>query len=133
MTAISKECRVCNKEFTPINNKQILCGSRECKLKRRQQTSNTPERKEQRHSYYLSNKLNWKGNHGLTRREAIEFTKEKVCEICGTTERLIPDHCHTTGIIRGVLCGQCNTAIGLLGDNFDGVKKAYNYLIRFRD
>ena len=38
------------------------------------------------------------------------------------------DHCHTTGIVRGILCHKCNTAIGKLGDTADGVRRALKYL-----
>lgn len=41
-----------------------------------------------------------------------------VCGICKKPEaankRLAVDHCHDTGIVRGLLCMQCNTAIGKL-------------------
>ena len=38
------------------------------------------------------------------------------------------DHCHDTNIIRGFLCSECNTGIGKLGDNEEGVERALNYL-----
>ena len=38
------------------------------------------------------------------------------------------DHCHNTGKIRGILCHQCNTAIGLLGDDIEKLKSAIKYL-----
>lgn len=55
------------------------------------------------------------------------------CDICGTHEdesrrRLCMDHCHETGRFRGFLCRNCNSGIGLLGDNADGVAAALKYL-----
>jgi len=38
------------------------------------------------------------------------------------------DHCHTTGKVRGLLCGKCNRAIGLLEDNKDIINSAKEYL-----
>lgn len=38
------------------------------------------------------------------------------------------DHNHETGQIRGLLCGNCNRGVGLLGDNTDNLKRAINYL-----
>lgn len=46
------------------------------------------------------------------------------CEICGAVEvegdhktSLQMDHCHTTGVFRGWLCGSCNKMVGLLGND----------------
>lgn len=45
------------------------------------------------------------------------------CAICGKLEwdcprkRLYVDHNHRTGEIRSLLCGQCNTALGMVKEN----------------
>ncbi|MFI6939836.1 endonuclease VII domain-containing protein [Streptomyces sp. NPDC050418] len=38
------------------------------------------------------------------------------------------DHCHRTGRVRGVLCFNCNSAIGKLGDDPDASSRAIAYL-----
>lgn len=38
------------------------------------------------------------------------------------------DRCHATGRIRGVLCAGCNTALGKLGDNAEGLQRALDYV-----
>lgn len=43
------------------------------------------------------------------------------------------DHCHTTGKIRGLLCSDCNTGIGLLKDNIDLLNNAIKYLNKNRN
>lgn len=57
------------------------------------------------------------------------------CEICGksisfegakVTARV--DHCHSTGAIRGIICNRCNQALGMFGDNVDGIYKLLAYL-----
>lgn len=62
------------------------------------------------------------------------FKKQKgVCKICGgleTKRRLSVDHCHETGKVRGLLCQQCNIALGLFKDNPKLLKKAIKYLIK---
>jgi hypothetical protein len=54
------------------------------------------------------------------------------CKICSKAgldgTPLAVDHCHTTGRIRGLLCSNCNTAIGLLYDNKELLQNAINYL-----
>jgi hypothetical protein len=43
------------------------------------------------------------------------------------------DHCHTTGKIRGLLCSDCNTGIGLLKDNVNYLELAIKYLNKNRN
>lgn len=54
------------------------------------------------------------------------------CAIC-TEEMRKPhiDHCHTTGKIRGLLCGPCNHAIGSLKDSPLRCFLAASYLQKF--
>lgn len=55
-----------------------------------------------------------------------------VCAICAgpctTGRRLAVDHCHRTGIVRGLLCAMCNTAIGKMRDDPDLLRAAALYL-----
>lgn len=55
-----------------------------------------------------------------------------ICESCGgkTRRSICLDHDHLTGTFRGWLCGKCNSGIGLLGDNIEGVRRALEYLQR---
>ncbi len=55
------------------------------------------------------------------------------CAICDTHQStlgkaLAVDHCHTTGKVRGLLCSNCNTAIGMLRDSIELLDKAKEYL-----
>jgi len=53
------------------------------------------------------------------------------CAICFCQSRpLVVDHSHVTGKVRGFLCRQCNTGIGLLGDEYVGISSAADYLLR---
>ena len=38
------------------------------------------------------------------------------------------DHCHTTGRVRKLLCGNCNTLIGLSGEDPKVLRAAADYL-----
>jgi len=53
---------------------------------------------------------------------------QKECIICGSTIKLVIDHNHDTSTIRGVLCNNCNTGLGMFGDSKDRMTKAIKYL-----
>lgn len=52
----------------------------------------------------------------------------KYCEICGSSKKISLDHDHNTKIIRGWLCGNCNTALGMVNDNIEILRKLIKYL-----
>jgi hypothetical protein len=57
------------------------------------------------------------------------------CAFCDRTEarpghRLMVDHDHQTGKVRGLLCASHNTALGAFGDDVPGLMQAVNYLLR---
>ncbi len=57
------------------------------------------------------------------------------CAICGKHQTefkkiLHIDHCHETNKFRGLLCSNCNTAIGLLKDDIENLRCAILYLNR---
>lgn len=66
-------------------------------------------------------------------RDAILRSQDGYCAICRVpisfaenTAHL--DHCHSTGKVRGVLCRQCNTALGSFRDNPMLLNNAIGYL-----
>lgn len=68
--------------------------------------------------------------------ERMERECGGLCEICGRegsfdgTKKLCVDHCHATGVVRGLLCDKCNMAIGYLSDSPLHARKAMEYLAR---
>lgn len=55
-----------------------------------------------------------------------------ICAICSkeTENHLFVDHCHTTGVIRGLLCHQCNTLLGHAKDDINILCEAIKYLLK---
>ena len=69
----------------------------------------------------------YKYNISLAEYEEQMATSD-CCEICGSKDKLNYDHDHTTAKFRGVLCNTCNRGLGMLGDNKEGLRRAYEYL-----
>lgn len=81
-----------------------------------------------------------KSKYGITidDYERMFESQNGVCLICGkpptgntTTKMLAVDHCHKTGLVRGLLCHKHNSAIGLLDDDIELVRAALRYLEKF--
>ncbi|MFE2710651.1 endonuclease domain-containing protein [Streptomyces mirabilis] len=50
----------------------------------------------------------------LTAIDALRRWQAGACAMCSASpRRLLVDHCHRTGLVRGLLCTSCNTAEGL--------------------
>lgn len=76
-------------------------------------------------------------HYGMTVEEysVLAAMQGNKCATCGKSaeethrKRLFVDHCHATGKIRGLLCQQCNTALGMVGDDIDRLSSLISYLI----
>lgn len=81
---------------------------------------------EQSYSYSILRK------YGISREEYDELVtlQRNRCAICleVPTKRLRIDHCHTTGQIRGLLCDECNRALGFFRDKIENLDRAVRYL-----
>lgn len=51
-----------------------------------------------------------------------------LCKICRKSKKLLVDHNHKNKKVRGLLCHQCNYALGFLDDNVLLLKSALNYI-----
>ena len=83
--------------------------------------------------------------YGLDRDhlEAIHAAQLGCCPLCqrkirittrgaGGGTRAVVDHCHRTGVVRGLLCSRCNTRIGWMNDNAGYAERIVEYLRRGR-
>lgn len=75
-----------------------------------------------------------KRGYGITEAQYDEMVasqdgKCRICRsACKTGQRLSVDHCHKTGKVRGLLCKNCNNAIGLFKDDPELLRRAIEYL-----
>lgn len=60
--------------------------------------------------------------------EEYERLIKNGCEVCGSFDRLHVDHDHITNTVRGILCQNCNIALGLLKDDVSRILKLAHYL-----
>ena len=70
---------------------------------------------------------------GLTLEEYRELLRRQngVCAICKRDDSrgsLAVDHCHKTGLVRGLLCRSCNTSLGKMNDDPELLRRAIAYL-----
>lgn len=74
--------------------------------------------------------------YGVTQEwyDATFLAQGSRCAICLTTEPggkgWAIDHCHSGGGARGILCSNCNSAIGLLKEDTGAIRRAIDYLER---
>jgi len=52
------------------------------------------------------------------------------CAICEREQKLHVDHDHETGAVRALLCGPCNTALGLMRENTSALLSMVRYINR---
>lgn len=107
-------CRGCEAEFVPHSGNHWYCDD-ECKAARRRLRI-----------------------HGITNRQYLNMLDAQggTCALCHggpkgfSTGRfgLVVDHCHETGQVRGLLCADCNTALGRFGDDADRLRAAADYI-----
>ena len=127
-----KLCTACNqskslKEFNKNKNgkfgKHSIC--KQCRS----------ERSRFRYSNGDTYSVRLKKLYGLSVKEYDELYAEAEgkCQCCGIKEkelnkRLAVDHCHSSGKVRGLLCGKCNRGLGLFYDNQELLQQAIQYL-----
>lgn len=108
--------------LTPQNSYLQSNGGRSCAICQ----------KERQTSQYLQSGLRFK-RHGITEQDFLNIIEKQngCCPICGNAldiKQAVIDHDHTTNRVRGLLCVNCNTGLGKLGDSVSSLIKAVRYL-----
>lgn len=91
------------------------------------------------HSHYLKSRKWLEYKLTLDGYLSMANKQGNVCFICKKPERIVDggsrkpkdlavDHCHETNKIRGLLCSNCNTGLGLFCDDPDLIRKAAAYI-----
>lgn len=114
-----KPCRQCSTVFSPMAPSHLTC-SQKCADR-------------------LANTAYLKREYGITMDDydRMHASQNGLCAICngpgftmGKRHKmlLVVDHCHATGHVRGLLCHNCNRALGLMHDSTSDLRAAIAYL-----
>jgi hypothetical protein len=126
-------CKACySKEQRRINADQERIWQRESYERKADEYKATA-----RNTYLLK-----RYNITLAEYEEMLLEQDYCCKACGRHQRLFNkslavDHNHACcagekscgGCVRGLLCGPCNTALGLLEDSRERIKSLDDYLV----
>jgi len=140
---ILRECKKCGciqpldkypKAKQCYDGRAPTCKACKNKKQRKKYISGTSYKEKDRNKHYLR-------KYGITIEDYNQMLVEQkgMCKICGTKTpgdnitNFIVDHCHDTGVVRGLLCRKCNTGIGYLQDSYKVVQQAAYYLKETQD
>ena len=119
-----------NKQHYDANKDRILGYKKKYREKNKERLNEIAriKRAANRHNNYQHLK-----EFNLTKEQYLEMLEKQNhgCAICGGKDinrKLAVDHCHTTGVIRGLLCSACNTSLGKFKDSVELLQKAIQYL-----
>ena len=66
--------------------------------------------------------------YGLTDAQLDAVEAPGKCATCDKTTDLVIDHDHATGVVRGLLCRECNLALGHAKDSIETLSRLIGYL-----
>jgi len=131
------------RRYTQNNKEKVLAYRKEYRAKNRDKLVAISR------AYRLSNPVKVrlsqeasriKGKYGITHAEYMEriAAQDGKCEICKqlpsgkrSKSKLHLDHCHTTGQLRGFICGTCNTGLGMAKDSIAILEAMISYIRKY--
>ena len=127
-------CKYCMAAYRAAHREQNIAYQREYRQKNPQRLRENSKRK------YITSGRNWglQKRYGITEEVYDQMLANQVgcCAICRSHDPgkrrafFCVDHSHATGQVRGLLCAECNTAIGKFKDDPTILREASLYLER---
>ena len=68
-------------------------------------------------------------------RKTMLAEQDGKCAICHRREdgcTFVVDHCHKTGLVRGIICQKCNVMLGMACDTVENLQAGIDYLLKRR-
>lgn len=126
-----KRCKYCTEE-KPLSQFPKHSGHKDghaaiCKDCKRHKYPTTPAQKQRAYERQI------KRNYGITVDQYDDMYRSQngLCAGCKQTNngsKFHIDHCHVSGVVRGLLCNKCNIALGLVNDRVDVLANLISYL-----
>lgn len=136
LTLITKKCTRCGetKPETEFNIKYAMIRRNHCRVCGNKKRNESNRAKGPEFMKLMGYKRAAK-RAGITLEQLKQFFIDQNyrCKLCDRPESechrgLHVDHCHVTGVFRGLLCHSCNTGLGSLRDSVEILTKAIQYL-----
>ncbi len=119
-----KTCSICKQELPLSNFHKRTYASGNIGYQNKCRKCSTTVRKD----YYKPHEKT-RQKLKISEQHFNELMQTTNCKTCGVRmEKKCIDHCHITNKIRGVLCNNCNTALGLVKDNRQTLLNMLQYL-----
>ena len=117
------QCTLCLSWFPPEGFNSNGKGKRQSRCRSCQQAAQNAWRKRVGKGHHAP------AEYKVTVQEYVySMNSSEFCITCGSTDRLVYDHCHTSGKFRGVLCHRCNAVLGFVGDDPNLLRNLVGYL-----
>ena len=113
-----KKCRFCGTTFSPLTPSHHYC-SEKCAILARADIYYFKNYNISIEDYYILYKK-FNGKCHICKKEGFKLKKDG--------EGLVLDHNHLTNEVRGLLCPNCNRALGLFKDDINLLENAKKYL-----
>lgn len=116
MVRRTRLCAWCDARFTSDDGRRLYCGTECARVGQ------------------LLDEISGKYGLTLSQYRKMYVDQQGCCAICMRPETtagrfmLCIDHCHESGQVRGLLCSNCNRAIGLLQDDPKVIAAAARYV-----
>ena len=135
---LTAKCNKCRSEKQKAWMRQNPEKVKQANLKHREKRKdfyNSPE------GILSSRRAHLKRMYGISLEDYDKMSEEQnhKCQICGKTEMnyrnkvLCVDHNHSTGKVRGLLCGLCNSGLGKFLENKQYMLNAIKYLEKYEE
>jgi hypothetical protein len=131
ISKLEGDCSACNRRVSIVsagyrNQKRIWrCNVKDKETRLKRYKIQGPKDKKLYHIVYT---------YGISKEEylALIFNQKGKCAICKKIPKnkkgLFLDHCHNSKKIRGLLCSNCNSGLGMFLDDVKLLRKAVKYL-----